>query len=167
MHAMSYSIEVESRRSEGPPCRFCGRPVPPQDVRRGRPKVHCSEQCQKRAWNAAHPRVGQKVIDWTPEAEPQPITSEAQRTFQAKRTSRLFRREALLARLRMGPTPRHEMKAYGGDRFSARLEELRRSGHRVVGPVPAPKYGIFETTSPNNAGEDIYELKDSSEARHP
>lgn len=154
-----HSVATESAAPEGRPCPFCGQPVPPQEVRRGQPKTYCSEACQKRAWNATHPRVGQRIINWNPPARPEAIQGEQQRKLRSELGRRLFQKRALLLRLQEGPALRHEMKAFGGDRFSARVNELRAAGHRIIGPVPAPKHGIFATTEPAPNGEDVYLLR--------
>ncbi len=54
---------------------------------------------------------------------------------------------------------RSELKAIGGDRFSSRIGELRAAGAYIVGPVPVPRLGIFETTEPLG-GEDCYVMRE-------
>ncbi len=58
-------------------------------------------------------------LEWTP-------TASAQENY------RQGQRAAILARLKMGPTPTFELMMIGGSGFSSRLAELRREGHRIV-----------------------------------
>jgi hypothetical protein len=68
------------------------------------------------------------------------------------------RKRALLDRLRRGgPVRRSEVKAFGGDRFSARIEELRAEGHHIIGPRRSPRHGVTRTTTRVD-GEDVYLL---------
>lgn len=89
----------------------------------------------------------QQFLDFTPAAR--------ERAAQIRK--REGRAQALLARLREGAAPRSEVKRLGGDRFSARIDELRRD-YYVVGPVKAPRWGITEVTEPYPDGEDMYVL---------
>ena len=134
--------------------------MPPQTTRRGQPKTYCSDACRNREWRASHPRVGQRIIDWNPPARPEPIRTEPQRKLEGELGRRLTRKRALLLRLQQGPALRREMKAIGGDRFSARVDQLRDDGYRVIGPRPSPKHGVHETTDPAASGEDIYRLEE-------
>jgi hypothetical protein len=133
--------------------------VPPQEVRRGQKKVYCCEEHQKADWNRRHPRVGQKSIDFDPPAHPQPRrTSAAKQRLDEERAKEAVYRWALLARLQEGrPLRRSEVKAFGGDRFSARIDELRAEGHHIIGPRRAPRRGITRTTTRID-GEDVYLL---------
>ena len=150
---------TESRGQDGPSCLFCGGPVPPQKVRRGRPKVYCSPTCAGAHMRRRHPRVGQKLLDFDPRPHPcPPRRSEAQLEHDEGLAARTRRKHALLARLREGgPVRRSEVKAFGGDRFSARIEQLRAEGHLIIGPRPSPRHGIARTTTRID-GEDVYVL---------
>lgn len=55
--------------------------------------------------------------------------------------------------------PWTELQRVGGRRFSGRIEELRAAGHRIIGPKPARRKGIHETTDPGPRGEDMYRLE--------
>ena len=90
----------------------------------------------------------QQLLDFTPAAR--------ERARQLRR--RESKADAILARLREGAARRSEMKALGGDRFSARVNELRAEGHYIVGPELAPKWGINQRTEPYPDGEDMYLL---------
>lgn len=142
---------AESLAGESQACRrpLCKKAVPPQKVRRGSPKVYCSDRCCRLHWEEQHPRVGvQRALDFTP----------AGRERAEKLRRRESRADALLAALRERPLRRSEAKAIGGDRFSARFNELRADGHWIVGPEKAPRWGINERTEPYPDGEDMYIL---------
>lgn len=90
----------------------------------------------------------QQLIDWTPAAR--------QAGMELRRRDTL--RGAVLELLRGGAARRCEVKVAGGDRFSARINELRATGHYIVGPVKATKWQINERTEPFPDGEDMYLL---------
>jgi hypothetical protein len=90
----------------------------------------------------------QGCLDFTPAA----------RQLSAELRSRETKARAVLELLRMGAARRSEMMAAGGDRFSARVNELRAEGHWIVGPQKAPRWGINERTEPFADGEDMYLL---------
>lgn len=96
----------------------------------------------------------QQLLDFTPAAR--------------ERARELRKREskagAILDRLREGAARRSEVKALGGDRFSARVNELRAEGHYIVGPEKAPKWRINERTEPYPDGEDMYLLVEPAPA---
>lgn len=72
---------------------------------------------------------------------------------------RLSQREAIMRALRLYPegVTRGEIMSVGGDRFSARINELREDGHRILGPVMVKRWGL-ERTEPLH-GEDRYKLE--------
>lgn len=90
----------------------------------------------------------QQFLDFTPAAR------ELARELRSRET----KAGAIVALLRISGARRSEMKAAGGDRFSARVNELRAEGHYIVGPEKAPKWGINERTEPYPDGEDMYLL---------
>ena len=134
----SENIAMESRAPQEPGCPFCGKPVAPQKPRRGRPKVYCSDECGQKAWRAEHPRV-----------------------LVPKRKGGPTRAERILERLRQGPATSLDLvKAGGGLRYSARIQELREKGHRIRGPFdwPAP-FGRTLRAIPKTAdGYPLYRL---------
>jgi hypothetical protein len=65
----------------------------------------------------------------------------------------------ILGRLQEGAASWRELQVVGGRRFSARLHEIRDAGHVIIGPEPLPERGQLETTAPNAAGDDMYELR--------
>jgi hypothetical protein len=96
----------------------------------------------------------QQAIDWTAPAGWTPADRELAQELRKRET----KEAAILALLRPGAARRSEVKAAGGDRFSARINALRAEGHYIVGPVAAPKWGISERSEPWPDGEDKYIL---------
>jgi hypothetical protein len=90
----------------------------------------------------------QAYIDFTPTA----------RVLAAELRRRDTKARAILELLRQGAARRCEMKVAGGDRFSARVADLRAEGYWIVGPEKAPRWGINERTEPWPDGEDKYIL---------
>lgn len=103
----------------------CERSVPPQRVRRGKPKVYCSDHCAKLHWEEKHPRLGtQRALDFVPPPEPvQPIgpTPAQIRASQKRQTVRVLRmlQEAGPAGVSTG-----DFLRAGIGRFGARIGEL-------------------------------------------
>ena len=122
---------VPSRSAGSRECPECHEPFLPYKRAEGHQRF-CSQACRKEAWDSE------------------------QAALRGKRHSQ---RQALLARLKQGPMLRREVKACAGDRFSARVEELRAMGFCILGPARAPKHGIFQTTEPGPGGEDVYRLE--------
>ena len=125
---------VPSRSAGSRECPECHEPFLPYNRAEGHQRF-CSQACRTKAWH---------------------------REQEAQQGKRHSQRQALLARLKQGPMLRREVKACAGDRFSARVDELRGMGFEILGPVKAPKHGIFKTTQAAPSGEDMYELKDGS-----
>ncbi len=118
--------------------------------------VYCEPHCRLQAW-AARQGPLQAALSFEPATVPLPtlnptVPKNRKRDLQSKYL-------AILGRLQYGPATRAEVKGLGGDRFSARIGEIRDAGHYVVGPAPSPKHGIFETTKPGLDGQDVYELR--------
>ncbi len=132
MDQMMLPQAVPSRSAGSRECPECHEPFLPYKRAEGHQRF-CSPPCRTKAWN---------------------------REQEASQGKRHTQRQALLARLRQGgPVLRREVKAVAGDRFSARIDELRGMGFCILGPVKAPKHGIFETTQPGPGGEDVYRLE--------
>lgn len=110
-----YNVATESQGLRAPECPSCGGPVPPQETRRGRPKVHCSDRCRSRAYDRTHPRI--------------PYQTDIFGLVEGRR--RTQKAEAILDRLRQGPANTLELVRVGGIRFGARLHELRGEGHSI------------------------------------
>lgn len=99
-------VATESRPAQEPECRFCGAPLPPQKVRRGRPKEFCGDRCRRQQWEREHPR--QLAILFLPDS---------------KRRSTKSRN--ILARLAQGPATTWDLMRIGGSGWRSRLQELR------------------------------------------
>ena len=82
----------------------------------------CHSKEADKAYNAAHPVVRQRTMDFLPTA----------RELGAAVGRRETRAQAILARLRRGPASSQELLRVGGLRYGARLLELRRAGHRIT-----------------------------------
>lgn len=85
-------------------CRrpFCGVSVPPQTLKRGEPRVYCSDSCRRKHWEELHPRTKpeQARLDFTPIKPTAPVTGEPYES------ARLW----LLARLKQGPVCTLELR---------------------------------------------------------
>lgn len=90
-------------------------------VRRGRHGRFCSDACRAADWKARHDGA-QRLIDWTPAA----------REFGAALDKRETKAARILARLQEGPANSLELLRVGGIRYSARVHELRKRGHRIT-----------------------------------
>jgi hypothetical protein len=103
----------------------------------------------------AHATLGaaQQPLDWSGGGFT-PTASALAKRLRARET----KAAAILALLRHGGARRSEVMKVGGDRFSARIGELRAGGHYIVGPEKAPRWGINERTEPYPDGEDMYVL---------
>ena len=82
---------------------------------------YCSEVCKNRAYNASHPVVRQARLDFTPAA----------RELGAALRGRETKAQRILDRLKQGPANSLELLRVGGIRYSARIHELRKQGHRI------------------------------------
>lgn len=101
---------VAGSRTRSAPCPACGRDF---EVRRhGR---FCSDACRARNWKQAR-------LDFTPAA------SELAHAVRGRET----KAARILARLQQGPANSLELARVGGLRYSARVFELRRQGHRIT-----------------------------------
>lgn len=136
----------------------CGSAIPPQATRRGEAKRYCSDRCRRAHWESLHPR--QAVLDFKPE----PIRV-ARPPHNPALVSRLCRAALnVLGLLGDGqPHTRHELAHVGGARYSARVNELREAGHRILGPSKALRLRcappIHETEPLGPAGVERYRLE--------
>jgi len=106
------TVATESLASQRARCLMCGGRVPSQRVRRGAPKVYCTDRCRFAAYDRDHPRQ-------------QPLEFPTDR----KET----RAEKILRRLGKGPATGLELlQAGGGTRYGARVHDLRERGYRIV-----------------------------------
>lgn len=104
----------------------CKRAVPPQRQRRGEERLYCSDACRRKHWDEQHPRVkvpegAQARLDFTPAA------SDLAHAVRGRET----KAQKILDRLKQGPANSLELLRVGGIRYSARIHELRRQGHRI------------------------------------
>jgi hypothetical protein len=135
----------------------CGRPVPPQSVRRGEERRYCSDRCRRAHWDELHPR--QRVLDFKPGLQP-----AATPPHNPKLRPKLIRAaRAILGLLGDGGRhSRHELEAQGGNRYAARVNELREAGHVILGPREARRLKrqdpILETEPLGKDGLEVYRL---------
>lgn len=115
----------------------CGRPVSESHGRR-----YCSDRC--------------RLVGWAKRT-----ASQAEIQFQEK-PSKATRCQLVLGRLQEGrATGLDLLKAGGGTRYGARLADLRRRGHCILGPLPwtRPDGSREERTVPATPeGWEQYEL---------
>ena len=100
---------------DGNGCEICGKPKSP------RSDFWCSRRCKDKAYNAAHPVSRQARLDFTPAA------SDLAHAVRGRET----KAQKILARLKEGPANSLELLRVGGIRYSARVFELRKQGHRI------------------------------------
>jgi len=139
-------------------CRFCGGSLPTAP-HPGSRRVFCSPEHRRAHYERQHPRIGtQAALDFAP-------ALAARSSLLARKPSPAVRAKLkpaalnILVRLQEGPATWVELQRIGGRRYSARIEEIRAAGHRVVGPEPSRKHGISETTTAGADGLDVYELR--------
>lgn len=102
----------------------CEKVVPPQPYRRGEPKAYCSDVCRRKHWDEQHPRVAQPEqarLDFTP------ASSDLAHAVRGRES----KAQRILARLRIASATSIEL-AKITHRFSARIYELRKAGHRIT-----------------------------------
>lgn len=129
-------------------CEVCGAPLD------GRQERFCSDAHRWQMWDREHPRQGMLPI----EPAPQPLIALNPTAPKNRKHSLQQACLLILGRLQQGPAGALEVRALGGWRTSARINELRAAGHYIVGPQPAPRCRITETTNPGPDGLDTYEL---------
>lgn len=115
----SGGVTRQRRALRGPLWCYCGASIP--DRRRWRGATYCSARCKDKAYNETHPVARQARLDFTP------ASSELAHALRGRET----RAQRILARLRQGPASSQELLRVGGLRYSARVFELRRAGHRI------------------------------------
>ena len=113
-----FSQEPSSSRSDGSSHVSCARPGCDRTFdlagRQAEHRRYCGRDCQRRAWEEAHPRL------------------ESGRDALQRLPSKLTRAQKILLRLRQGPATGLELlHAGGGIRYGARILELRRAGHAI------------------------------------
>ena len=96
-------------------CEVCGKPRSPKS------DFWCSRRCKDTAYNRAHPVTRQARLDFTPAA------SELAHAVRGRET----KANRILARLRIASATSIEL-AKITHRFSARIYELRKAGHRIT-----------------------------------
>ncbi len=126
----------------------CEHPVPPQKIRRGKPKVYCSDACARLHWFELHPRVDvrQRPLPFAP--APEPLIQPRDQRVRARR--RAFSRQAqrILARLEAGPVANVELALMfpPATAWRSRLSDVRWELRRRLGlvkdedPDPIPGY---------------------------
>ena len=119
----------------------------PSDPHPGSPRKHCSPEHRRAAWERGHPRVAiQKPLNFTPPAValiPLAVPPhDPQKREALKRAAR-----HILALLGDGQAhSRHELARVGGNRYVARLAEIRAAlDGRAVVLGPRPYRGCQET----------------------
>jgi hypothetical protein len=116
----------------------------PSDPHPGSPRKHCSPEHRRAAWEKAHPR--QKPLDWTPPAVALiPLAVPPHDPGKREALKRAARH--ILALLQDGQAhSRHELARVGGNRYVARLAEIRAAlDGRAVVLGPRPYRGVRET----------------------
>jgi len=112
-------------------CGFCGASLP-TDSHPGSRRKHCSPEHRRAAWEKAHPR--QKPLDFTPPAVALiPLAVPPHDPGKREALKRAARH--ILALLGDGQAhSRHELARVGGNRYVARLGEIRAAldGRAVV-----------------------------------
>ena len=91
------TVATESLASQRARCLMCGGRVPSQRVRRGAPKVYCTDRCRYGAYDREHPR--QRALEFE-RVKPAPPTGEP---YQKARVW-------LLERLETGPVSTFELR---------------------------------------------------------
>ena len=136
-------------------CEVCGKP------RSARSDFYCSRRCKDRAYNAAHPVARQRTL---------PLTPEPLRVHTPPHNPALVHKLKPAALNVLGllsdgqPHSRHELYQVGGTRYSARVEEIRAAGHRVLGPSKSIRWRIYEC-EPAGPGElEMYRLAEGERA---
>ena len=82
---------------------------------------YCSDRCRLMAWAKRHALPEQARLDFTPAADQLAHAIRGRETKASR----------ILARLRQGPATSLQLSTIGGLRYSARIHELRRAGHRI------------------------------------
>ena len=121
---------------------------------------YCSDRCRAAAYDAAHPRLGtQRALEFAPPLAALAPARPAIPPHAPKRRRSLQDAALCLLGLLQDEEPHglDEMLRVGGVRYSARIEELRAAGHRVLGPRPSRRHGILET-EPMVGGREMYRL---------
>lgn len=139
------------------PCGECGTPFVPRQSN----QTHCSSRCYDRWYNRrrpavrANPELRQRALDF----DPVPL-----------RVARPPHNPALVTKLKPAarnafelldlgkPVSRVALHAVAGNRYAARICELRDAGYRILGPCKSPRHAIYETEPLGPNGLEMYRL---------
>lgn len=148
-----------STLTDGQQCQLCGEVVPERKRPGGSRRRYCSDTHRKAASDLR--RGVQRHLDFTPAAVAlRPIGAPAHNPALGSKLKRSALR--VLARLEQGPANRLELQAVGGNRYAARIAELRDSGMRILGPMKCPRHGIYEREPLGPNGIEVYRLTESA-----
>jgi hypothetical protein len=152
----------DHKRRGASECGFCGASLPTHS-NPGSPRKHCNPEHRRAAWARDHPRVAiQKALSFQPPAVAL-IPLAVPPHDQGKREALHRAARHVLDLLQDGqPHSRHELEAVGGNRYAARIKAVRDAlaGRGVVlGPLPQPRRGVFETEPLGSGGLELYRLR--------
>jgi len=137
-------------------CAFCEKPIDPRERKRGCVRQYCGKKCRT---DAADLRRGhQRRLPFEPTTTVlRRIGVPDHNPDLAKKLKRSARQ--ILARLEQGPATRLELQDVGGNRYAARIAELRDAGNRILGPMTCPRHSIFEREPLGPGGIEVYRLE--------
>ena len=128
-------------------CPWCGSPVPPQDRRRGSPKLFCSKACRTQFWEAKGLRQKSLLFEPPPELVQRigPTPEDIRRAAKPQ-TIRVLRM------LQAGPKTTHDFLGAFIGRFGARIGELRRVGHVIKRKDLSGSSSVYVLVDEDGAG---------------